>query len=73
MTFAWLSYVELASRLLRGRELDIEEAYLRASISRAYYRLRNVADYETSAVVTLEEAENAYDLAASMGQRVQAL
>ena len=37
MTFQWSTYVELASRLLQDRRSDLEEAYLRASISRAYY------------------------------------
>ncbi len=37
MSFDWVSYVELAARLINQRESDIEEAYLRASISRAYY------------------------------------
>lgn len=37
MTFDWLTYIDLASRLIDNRESDIEEAYLRASISRAYY------------------------------------
>lgn len=116
MTFDWLNYVELASRLLRQREMDIEEAYLRASISRAYYgvfgaiwekrrfraqgskhqalimrllnsgdpsdeelgsdldrlrRARNVADYESSAVVTARQARSAPNLAVSIHQRVR--
>ena len=37
MSFDWLSYVELAIRLIQQRKDDIEEAYLRASVSRAYY------------------------------------
>lgn len=118
MTFDWLNYVELTSRLLHQRQIDIEEAYLGASISRAYYgvfgamwekrrfraqgskhqalimrllnsgdpsdselgadldrlrRARNVADYESSAVVTARQARSALNLAASIRQRVQAL
>lgn len=121
MSFDWLNYVELALRLLRNREVDIEEAYLRASISRAYYgvfgalwdkrrrpgfgahaskhyalimqlrnsadpfdqevgfaldrlrRARNIADYEPLAVITPVQARKAYNLAAFIQQRVQAL
>jgi uncharacterized protein (UPF0332 family) len=61
MSFDWQTYIRLAEELLNNSEdSDIEEAYLRSSLSRSYYGVFGIAYYFLihNQKVDKEELEN---------------